>query len=300
LTDFRLRGVWCATLTPIDADGAIDVARFRDHVQMLLASGVDGVAPFGTTGEGQSFTVEERRAGIDALIATGIDARSIAPATGCAALGDTVALTRHAVEAGCGAALVLPPFFFKNIGDDGVFACYARLIERVRDDRLRVYLYHIPQVSGVPIGHDAIARLLAQFPGVIGGVKDSSGDLANSLELVRRFPSLDILVGHEPHLPTMLASGGAGTICGLANLYPDVLRRLHDAPNDGAPLAFVQRLIGMLEPYALTPAIKGVRALLSRDAAWYAVREPQLTLSEAERRSLAEALGALARAPKAA
>lgn len=300
MTEFRLRGVWCATLTPIDASGAIDAGRFREHMQALLASGVDGVAPFGTTGEGQSFTVDERRAGLEALIAAGVDPRQIAPATGCAALGEAIALTRHAIEAGCRAVLVLPPFFFKGIGDDGVVASYARLIERVRDARLRLYLYHIPQVSGVPIGHDAIARLVAQFPGVIGGVKDSSGNLANSLELARRFPSLDILVGYEPHLPTMLANGGAGTICGLANLYPACLRRLHDAPNDAAPLEFVQRLIEILRGYSLMPAIKGMRALLSRDQAWYAVREPLLALSEAERGSLAEALAHLSAERKAA
>jgi 4-hydroxy-tetrahydrodipicolinate synthase len=300
LNESRLRGVWCATLTPLDASGAIDVARFRDHVQTLLASGVDGVAPFGTTGEGQSFTLDERRAGVDALITAGVDPRRIAPATGCAALGDTIGLTRHAIEAGCRAVLVLPPFFFKRIGDDGVFASYARLIERVNDDRLRLYLYHIPQVSGVPIGHDAIERLLAHFPGVVGGVKDSSGDLANSLALARRFPSLDILVGHEPHLPAMLAAGGAGTICGLANLYPATLRRLYDVPNDAEPLAFVQRLIGIFVSYALMPAIKGVRALLSRDPAWYAVREPLLALNEAERRLLAEAFARLSAERKAA
>lgn len=300
MNESRLRGVWCAILTPIDASGAIDAARFREHAQTLLASGVDGVAPFGTTGEGQSFTVDERRAGIEALIAAGIDPRRIAPATGCAALGDAIELTRHAIEAGCRAVLALPPFFFKGIGDDGVVASYARLIEGVHDDRLRLYLYHIPQVSGVPVGHEAIERLLAQFPGTIGGVKDSSGVLSNSLELARRFPSLDVLVGYEPHLPTMLANGGAGTICGLANLYPACLRQLHDAPNDAGALAFVQRLIEVLQPYSLMPAIKGMRALLSRDATWYAVREPLLALSDAERSSLAEALARLAAERKAA
>src|SRR5512143_2804360 len=172
----RIRGVWCATLTPLDANGDVDRARLRDHAQMLLARGVDGIAPFGTTGEGPSFSTAERRAGLDALIESGIDARRIAPATGCAALVDAVELTRHAVQTGCIGALVLPPFFFKDIDDEGVFASYAKLIERVGDARLRIYLYHIPQVSGVPIGYGAIERLLGAFPGVIAGVKDSAGD----------------------------------------------------------------------------------------------------------------------------
>jgi 4-hydroxy-tetrahydrodipicolinate synthase len=267
---------------------------------MLFAAGVDGIAPFGTTGEGQSFCVAERRHGVDALIAAGIDARRIAPATGCAAIAETIELTRHAVEAGCIGALVLPPFFFKNIGDDGVFASYARLIEGVNDSRLRVYLYNIPQVTGVPIGHGAIERLIAKFPGVIAGIKDSSGDLANSLELVRRFPSLNVMVGHEPHMPKLLAAGGVGTICGLANLFPDVLRRLHDSPGDGETLEFVQRLIETLKPYSLMPAIKGVRAILSGDPNWYAVREPLIPLDDGAKRSLAAAVGALSARRKAA
>jgi 4-hydroxy-tetrahydrodipicolinate synthase len=290
----RIRGVWCATLTPLDANGDVDRARLRDHAQMLLARGVDGIAPFGTTGEGPSFSTAERRAGLDALIESGIDARRIAPATGCAALVDAVELTRHAVQTGCIGALVLPPFFFKDIDDEGVFASYAKLIERVGDARLRIYLYHIPQVSGVPIGYGAIERLLGAFPGVIAGVKDSAGDLAHSLELVRRFPSLAIMVGHEPHVPKLVAAGGAGTICGLANLYPDAIRRLHDAPPDAAALAFVQQLIAIVTSYSLMPAIKAVRAWLSKDEAWYAMREPLRALDAAERRSLASAIDALA------
>ncbi len=298
MNEHRIRGVWCATLTPLDARGDIDRARFCDHVAMLFSAGVDGIAPFGTTGEGQSFSVTERRAGVDALIAAGIDPRRIAPATGCAAITDTITLTRHAVETGCIGVLVLPPFFFKGVGDDGVFASYARLIEGVNDARLRICLYHIPQVTGVAIGHGAIERLLAAFPGVIAGLKDSSGDLANSLELVRRFPSLNIMVGHEPHLPKLLAAGGAGTIGGLANLYPQVLRRLHDAkrPED---LAFVERLIEVLKAHSLMPAIKGARAILSDDPTWYAMRAPLLALDDSQRRTLAAAIGALA-APKLA
>jgi len=293
LNEPRIRGVWCATLTPLGPGGDIDTARWRDHVQMLLRTGIDGIAPFGTTGEGQSFTVAERRAGVDALIGAGIDPLRIVPGTGCAAIADAIELSRHAVQSGCLGALVLPPFFLKGIGDDGVYASYARLIEGVRDERLRVYLYHIPQVTSVPIGDGAIARLLDAFPGVIAGIKDSSGDLAHSRELVRRFPSLNVLVGHEPHLQKLLLAGGAGTIGGLANLYPETLRRLHDAPTDAAPLDFVQRLVEILRQYSMMPAIKAMRALLSNDAAWCTVREPLIALDEEERRTLAAAVGVL-------
>ena len=221
-----VHGLWCATLTPLDASGRVDHGMLITHAKSLLARGVDGVAPFGTTGEGQSFSLAERRDGVDALLAAGIPGEKIAAATGCAALPETIALTRHGVESGCAACLVLPPFFWKDASDDGLFAWYAQLIEAVADARLRIYLYHIPQVSGTPLSVDLIARLAAAFPGIIAGVKDSAGEWSNTQALLAAVPQLAILVGHEPHLPRLLRAGGSGTICGVANLYPDLVRAL--------------------------------------------------------------------------
>jgi len=147
-TDHPVRGLWCAMLTPVDKSGGVDHGRLVDHARRLLAQGVDGVAPFGTTGEGQSFGVGDRAAGLSALLAAGIPADRLVAATGCAALSETITLTRHGVQSGCAGCLVLPPFFFKEPADDGLFAWYARVIEAVGDARLRVLLYHIPQVSG--------------------------------------------------------------------------------------------------------------------------------------------------------
>ena len=160
-----LQGLWCATLSPLDQRGAFDAARLANHAQRLFAAGVDGIAPFGTTGEGQSFSVAERRAGLDALIAAGIAPERILAATGCAALPDAIELTRHALAAGCAGALVLPPFFFKDVTDEGIYAAYAALIDGVGDDRLRLYLYHIPQVSGVGLSVAMVSRLAAAYPG---------------------------------------------------------------------------------------------------------------------------------------
>ena len=289
----RLRGVWCANLTPLDDRGRIDRGRLVAHVEWLLASGVDGVAPFGTTGEGQSFSLRERREGLEALLRAGIDAKRIAPGTGCAAIPETVELTRHAIESGCAHALVLPPFYFKGVGDDGVYASYARVIEDAGDDRLRLYLYHIPQMSGIPISGDVIARLAAAYPGTIAGVKDSSGDLANAQSLLARFPDLAILVGFESHLPDALANGGAGTICGLANLIPDVMRRLHDAATHEArtaELERIDRLRKVLAPYLRMPALKALQAERTGDPGWAAVREPLVPLDSGARRALANAL----------
>src|SRR4029453_5917563 len=203
-----IQGLWCATLTPLARNGGIDHARFAAHAQALLAQGVDGVAPFGTTGEGQSFAADERRAGLDALLSAGVSGQKIVAATGCAALPETIALSPHALAAGCIACLVLPPFFWKDATDDGLFTWYAQVIDAVGDPRLRIFLYHIPQVSGTPLSVDLIARLAGAFPGVIAGVKDSAGDWSNTEALLARVPQLAILVGHDPHLPSLMRAGG--------------------------------------------------------------------------------------------
>jgi 4-hydroxy-tetrahydrodipicolinate synthase len=289
-----VRGVWCATLTPVRPDGAVDAPRLIAHVRALLASGVDGVALFGTTGEGQSFSAAERRAGLEALIAGGIDPTRILAGTGCAALPETIELTRHAVACGCAGALVLPPFFFKDVGADGVFASFARVIDEVADERLRMYLYHIPQVSGVAIPHASIARLREAYPSVVAGVKDSQCDLDHSLRLLAAFPELSIFVGFEPHLPTVLAAGGAGTICGIANLYPGLIRRLYDQarePEHRQDLASVERFIAALEAYPLFPAFKALQAELTGDPAWNTLRLPLVPL---EARTRAAWLAAVA------
>src|SRR5690348_11047612 len=179
-----LRGVWCATLTPLASDRRPDHERLAAHVRRIFAAGVDGIALFGTTGEGQSFSTAERRAGLEALLAAGIDPARVLAGTGCAALPETIELTRHAVTCGCAGALVLPPFFFKDVSPEGVYASYARIADEVADARLRLYLYHIPQVTGVPITDEAIARLERAYPTLVAGVKDSECNLEHSLRLL--------------------------------------------------------------------------------------------------------------------
>jgi 4-hydroxy-tetrahydrodipicolinate synthase len=276
----RVRGLWCATLTPIDRDGRVDRARLAAHVRALLAQGVDGVAPFGTTGEGPSFSVAERRAGLEGLLASGIGAGRIVAATGSAALSDAVDLTRHALDSGVHRCLVVPPFFFKDVPDDAVFAFFAGLIDGVGDPRLRLYLYHIPQFSGVQVKPAVVARLAEAFPGVVAGVKDSAGDWENTAALLDRAPQLDILVGHEPHLPRLMRRGGAGTICGVANVYPGVVRALlarDVAPEDEAR---IRRFVEVLFRFPFLPAFKAIKAAQVSDDAWRAVRAPWLPLTQ--------------------
>ena len=276
-----ISGVWCATLTPVGPDGTVDHPRLIAHVRRLFASGVDGIALFGTTGEGQSFSAAERRAGLEALLDAGIDPERVLAGTGCAALPETVELTRHAVACGCAGALALPPFFFKDVSADGVYASFAQIVESVADERLRLYLYHIPQVSGVAIPHAAIARLKDAYPSAIAGIKDRQCDLEHSLGLLAAFPQLSIFVGFEPHLSAALAAGGAGTICGIANLYPKLIRRLFDRAAEPAhrqDLAIVERFIAALDTYPLFPAFKALQAELTGDPAWNALRLPLVPL----------------------
>jgi len=285
-----VRGLWCALLTPLDAAGGVDGARFARHAQALLARGVDGVAPFGTTGEGQSFTVAERIGGTEALLAAGVPGRQVVAATGCAALPDAVSLTRHGVQAGCAACLVLPPFFWKDAGDDGLFAWYARLIDAVNDPRLRLYLYHIPHVSGVPLSVDLIARLAAAYPGIVAGVKDSAGDWNNTAALLARVPQLAIMVGHEPDLPKLMAAGGAGTICGVANVQPALVRALLAPEVTADDMARIATFLEIAFRQPLLPAFKAIVAERAGDPGWRAVRPPLVPLGEPERARLFAAL----------
>jgi 4-hydroxy-tetrahydrodipicolinate synthase len=287
-----VQGVWCAVLTPFDSAGLPDSPRLARHVRRILAAGVDGIALFGTTGEGQSLSLKERREGLDALLAAGIAPSRIVAATGCASLPETIALTRHAVQANCAGALVLPPFFFKAVADEGVFASYARVIDGVGDARLPLYLYHIPQVSGVAISSSVIERLAIDYPGVLAGVKDSECNLDHTRMLLSRFGDLAIFVGFEPHLPAALAAGGAGTICGIANLFPRLLRRLYDkalTADHHDDLKRVEGFIAALERYPLFAAFKALQAEFADDDGWAALRPPLVALdSEARRAWLAD------------
>ena len=285
-----IHGLWCATLTPVASSGGIDHARFAAHAHALLAQGVDGIAPFGTTGEGQSFAADERRAGLDALLAAGIPGQKVVAATGCAALPETIALSRHALAAGCIGCLVLPPFFWKDVTDDGLFAWYAQLIEGVADARLRLFLYHLPQVSAVPLSVDLVARLAAAFPGTVAGIKDSEGNWDHTSALLARVPQLTVVIGHEPHLPRLVRAGGAGTICGVANIYPDLVRALlqpNVTPEDE------KRVATFIEIAFRQPFLAGFKSMLAErlhDPGWLPVRAPLVALDETQRRSLREAL----------
>jgi len=271
-------------LTPLDASLAIDVPAFAAHARALLDAGCTGVTPFGTTGEGPSFSVAERQAAIDGVIAGGVPAERILVSTSCAALPETVALTRHAVRSGARGCLVLPPFFLKGVPDQGLVDYYSQLIEQVGDSRLRIVLYHIPQVSGVPLSQAVIASLLQRFPGTIIGLKDSGCQRDASLVFAKAFmPPLQVWVGNEPDLQTLASRGAAGAVSGVGNIAPRLVQRLIQGPETATAAADQQTLLDLLAilgGYGLTAAFKSTMALLSGNDAWRRVRAPLVALDD--------------------
>lgn len=284
-----LHGVFAAVLTPMRDDLSVDTAHLASHCQALLEEGCHGVSLFGTTGEGPALTVTERAQGLEAVVAGGVAPERVLPGTGCAAVPDAVALTRHAAGLGCTTVLVMPPFFFKDISDEGVVAFYSALIEGVGAADLRIVIYNFPGVTGVWVREAAIERLLAAYPHTIAGVKDSSGDWDYVAALLRNFPGLAVFSGWETWLPKLTAAGGAGNISGLANVIPGLLRRLYEARpgrEDDPLLVGVGRVVEEVCRYPVTPAIKAVAANLRGQPSWRNMRAPLVPLSAEAERSL--------------
>ena len=291
----RLRGVFAPVVTPFDADLKPDAQRFVQHCQWLVSNNV-GLAVFGTNSEANSLSVGERIALLSELLAAGVDPALMMPGTGCCALTDTVTLTKHAVESGCGGALMLPPFFYKNISDDALFRSFSEVIQRVGNDRLRVYLYHIPPVAQVPITPGVIERLLKAYPGTIAGIKDSSGDWSNTEMLLKYFQSdsFDVFCGSEVFLLQNMRGGGAGCITATGNVNPAMIHELFinwqaaDADAKQAQVTGVRRAFEMLP---LIPAMKALIAWQRNDVQWAEVRPPLMSLTKTQFEPLREKLG---------
>jgi 4-hydroxy-tetrahydrodipicolinate synthase len=286
------RGIWPALLTPLHADLSIDHIRLATHCKSLLARGCPGVTAFGTTGEGPSFSMIERKETLEKLIENGIPASQIMVSTSCAALPETLELTQHAVNSGVHGCLMLPPFFLKGVSDQGIIASYRYVMDGMGGDlpKLKLYLYHIPQVTGVGLSHSVIRELKRQYPDTILGIKDSACTTAHSVGLADAFmKDLTVYVGFEPDLPEMGRRGSTGAISGLANFMPRLVSRLvmqPDAPATASERERVIQLIDLLGAYSLMPALKGVMAMLSGDPDWLRVRAPLVTLSAEEFKSL--------------
>jgi 4-hydroxy-tetrahydrodipicolinate synthase len=273
----RIHGIWSASLTPLRPDLSIDLPMLIEHSRWHLARGCHGIALFGTTGEGTSFSVGERKAALEAVIAAGVPAASIMAGSGCAALSDTIELTSHAVKQGCAGVLTLPPFFFKGLGEEGLYRCFAEIVERVSDARLRMYLYNIPQLSAVKFEVKLIERLLKAYPTAIAGLKDSSGDWNSTKEYLDAFPGWGLFTGWDPHLREVVRLGGAGTISGMPNINAAGLRQLYDnrtKPEGAALEATATTLIKIVDAAPPTAGLRAVLAHYTGKESWLLRRPP--------------------------
>jgi 4-hydroxy-tetrahydrodipicolinate synthase len=291
-----MRGVIAPVVTPFGPDLRPDAGRLVKICRWLLARDT-GLAMFGTTSEANSLSVGEKLVLLDALIDSGLPAGRMMPGTGCCALTDTVELTRHAVRRGCAGVLMLPPFYYKGVTDDGLFASYSEVIERVGDERLRIYLYHIPQVSQTPLSPALIERLLGRYPGTVAGIKDSSGDWNSVRGLLDRFANRGFAVfpGSEALLLAAMRGGGAGCISAQANINPAAIGELYrgwQRPDADALQAALDALRTALLKYPVIAALKAIIANFAGDEAWARVRPPLVSLDAGQRAALVASLPA--------
>lgn len=275
-----MSGVLTPVVTPFDDDLKPDAARLLKQCQWLQSSNC-GLAIFGTNSEGNSMSTAERIMLMEALVEGGVDAAQLMPGTGCCALTDSVELSKRAVELGCGGVLMLPPFYYKGADDDALYRSYAEIIQRVGDDRLKIYLYHIPQVSNVPITLTLIEKLVKDFPDTVVGIKDSSGDWSNTKAMLDNFPGFGVFAGSETFLLQNMRNGGVGCISATANINPGAIHNLYktwqnaDADDQQARLDTVR---GVFEGFPMIPAMKAAIAHFAGDGVWKNVRPPLMNL----------------------
>lgn len=281
-----LTGLWPPVTTPFTNDGSVDYAKLVKHSQNLLDEGSTGLAILGTTSEANSLSLDERRRAIDAHVEAGIPASRLLPGTGACAVDDVVALTRHAGELGAAAVLLLPPFFYKGVSDDGLFEFVARVIEKCGSSVPRIFLYHIPPMAAVGWSIPLIARLREAFPGLIAGLKDSSGDAQNTKAIIEAFDDFAVFPGAEVYLLEALGWGARGCISATANVNA---RAIADLIRDKDAADAQERQVALnavrvaIQSRGLVPANKAVLSMRYRDDSWNNVRPPLVAASDAMR-----------------
>ena len=275
-------------LTPFDARLDPDAGAFAAHCRDLLAAGARGVVVFGTTGEAMALAMNERAALLTALIDQGVPADALMVGAGACSFADSVRLLRRAAELNCHAALLLPPFFHKQATAKGLAAAYAEIIERVGDDNLRIYLYHIPPYTGVPVTPELVDILRARYPQIIAGIKDSGGDWNNTAGYLKAHPDLAVYSGSEEFLLRNLRAGGAGCIAATANINAAMMRELIDSRDDRQDAETRQaRLDAIRHAFEKYPLIAALKAYLARARpAWDRLRPPLESLTAEARKRL--------------
>lgn len=292
-----LRGVLSPVLTPFDADFGPDAGRLIRHCRWLLDQDV-GLAVFGTNSEANSLALAEKRRLLDALLDAGLPPARMMPGTGCCALPESIELTRAAVAGGCAGVLMLPPFFYKDVSEEGLYRAFSTVIERVADERLRLYLYHIPPVSQVPITRGLVARLLRRYPGCVAGMKDSSGDWNNTRGMIEEFgpQGFQVFAGSETYLLATMRAGGAGCITATGNVNPAPILDLYrswQAPDAQDRQDRLNATRTAFARFPMIPAMKAAIAWKSKSRAWMTVRPPLVNLSPEQEAELHDRLDAV-------
>lgn len=293
-----LKGVIAAALTPLDKRGKPDITAYQEHLRSLQADGCQGVLLMGTTGEGPSFSAAERQdlftAGREA-----IQRAAVLACTSCASLPETIGLTRHAFEHGADAVTILPPFFFKGVDDKGLYSFYRQVLDEAVPEDGQILLYHIPQVTQVPISFDLIERLLKAAGGRVAGIKDSAGDLAHCRELCQSFPGLRVFTGNDQFILEALQAGAAGSVSGVVNLFAPLAAAIYAAfeRSDPAAAGWQQALTdvwAVLERYQPYPVLlKALASVRYQEPGWEQVRPPLVEMDAGSRQAMLAALAAL-------
>lgn len=290
----KIKGVLSPVITPFDSDLKPDARRLINHCKWLLSNNV-GLAVFGTNSEANSLSLAEKISLLEQMVEAGIPAGRMMPGTGCCALEESIQLTKRAVELGCGGTLMLPPFYYKGVSDEGLYRNFSEIIQRVGDDRLRIYLYNIPPVANVPITLNLVERLLKDYPRTIAGAKDSSGDWDNTQAMLKEFQpeGFDVFPGSESFLLAALREGGAGCISATANVNPGPIAALYDTwQNADASVQqeSLNQTRNIFQSYVMIPALKAAVAYYGKDTEWNRLRPPLVELSDGEHKKLFDAL----------
>jgi 4-hydroxy-tetrahydrodipicolinate synthase len=289
-------GVLVPVLTPFTPSGEPDAGRFAAFCRWLLDQGAGGLAIFGTTSEANSMSPGERMELLDRLIEAGIPAQKLMPGTGACAMTDATTLVRHAVDHGCGGVLMLPPFYYKGVSDDGLFAFISGVIDKVGSPALKLFLYHIPPMAVVGFPLDLVGRLITAYPETVVGLKDSSGDWSNTAALLDRFPGFAVFPGSEVFLLDGLRKGAVGCITASGNVNVPGIKRVYDnwrSPQADALQAEITTLRNALQAYPIVPALKRIVAHYHDEPNWAAVRPPLVPLGQAQSAALIADLGKL-------
>ena len=272
---FLCDGIYAATLTPLNADLSCNTQELAYHCLDLMKRGCKGVLLFGTAGEGPSFSIEERLEVLKKVIENGVNPKKIILGNGGSNIPETVDLAQGSLKENVSMILMSPPSFFKNVSEEGVINYYREIIKRVANPNLRIILYHIPQFSGVPITLKLIETLHQEFPDIVIGLKESEGNLPFTKLVIDTFPDFKVFVGNESNIIEAVHSGASGSICGVVNLYPELICSLYNQGKQGACKnpKILDDFFEAMKGYHFISAFK---ALLekTRGETWHFVRPP--------------------------